>query len=105
MKTRELIEAIKSEHGSDFENCRECTYGIHNEEVVAKLNRLAELEDQPQSEQLKEQLAKEILQSLHYEINRGKGVGSLYADYNYGLDTALGEIEAVAEKYGVEIDE
>lgn len=48
-KLQELIEAVKTEHGSAFENCRECTYGTHNEEVIVKLNRLAELEDKLES--------------------------------------------------------
>lgn len=45
MKTKELIEAVKNERGSAFQNCRDCEYGTHNGEVIEKLNRLAELED------------------------------------------------------------
>lgn len=45
MKTKELIEAVKNEKGSAFQNCRDCEYGTHNDEVIEKLNRLAELED------------------------------------------------------------
>ncbi len=45
MKTKELIEAVKNERGSAFQNCRDCTYGTHNEEVIEKLTRFAELED------------------------------------------------------------
>ena len=43
--TRELIEGVKKEGGSAFQNCRECTYGIHNTDVIVRLTRLAELED------------------------------------------------------------
>ena len=45
MKTKELIEAVKNERVSAFQNCRDCEYGTHNEEVIEKLNRLAEFED------------------------------------------------------------
>ena len=45
MNTKELIEAVKNERGSAFQNCRDCEYGTHNEEVIEKLKRLAELED------------------------------------------------------------
>ena len=45
MNTKELIEAVKNERGSAFQNCNDCEYGIHNGEVIEKLNRLAELED------------------------------------------------------------
>lgn len=45
MNTKELIEAVKNERGSAFQNCNDCEYGTHNCEVIEKLNRLAELED------------------------------------------------------------
>lgn len=45
MKTKELIEAVKNERGSAFQNCNDCEYGTHNGEVIEKLKRLAELED------------------------------------------------------------
>lgn len=45
MTTKELIQAVKNERGSDFQNCNNCEYGTHNGEVIEKLNRLAELED------------------------------------------------------------
>ena len=43
--TKELVEAIKNEKGSVFQNCNDCEYGTHNGEVIEKLNCLAELED------------------------------------------------------------
>lgn len=52
--TNALIEAVKNEHGSAFENCRGCTYGTHNEEVITKLTHLAELEAKLESGELKE---------------------------------------------------
>ncbi len=55
-------------------------------------------------EKVHEETAKEILQPLHYEIEREKCAGALYADFNYGLDTALNKIEYLAEKYEVEIE-
>lgn len=45
MNTKELIDAVKNEKGSAFQNCRDCEYGTHNDEVIEKLKRLAELED------------------------------------------------------------
>lgn len=54
--------------------------------------------------EIKKQVAKEILQFLHYEIDREKSAGTLCDDFNYGLDTALNKIENLSEKYGVEIE-
>lgn len=54
MKTKELIEAIKNEKGSVFQNCNDCEYGTHNGEVIEKLNCLAELEDKIEQGTLKE---------------------------------------------------
>ena len=45
MTTKELIKAVKNERSSAFQNCNDCEYGMHNCEVIEKLNRLAELED------------------------------------------------------------
>lgn len=49
MNTKELIEAVKNERGSAFQNCNDCEYGTHNGEVIEKLNHLAELEDDLES--------------------------------------------------------
>lgn len=54
--------------------------------------------------EIRKQVAKDILQTLHYEIDREKGAGTIYGDFNYGLDIALNKVENIAEDYGVEID-
>ncbi len=55
--------------------------------------------------EIRKQVAKDILQTLHYEIDREKGAGTIYGDFNYGLDAALNKVENIANEYGVEIDE
>ena len=52
--TEKLIEEIKNERGSIFQNCNECDYGIHNAEAIERLTRLAELEDKIENGTLKE---------------------------------------------------
>ena len=54
--------------------------------------------------EIRKQVAKDILQTLHYEIDREKGARTICGDLNYGLDTALNKVENIAEDYGVEID-
>lgn len=94
-KIYELSEMIckgcKTRHDCDTENC------IMSEVVAEYLlnNGYGKLSE----------VAKDILQPLHYEIDREKCVGVLYNDYNYGLDTALNKIKNLSEKYGVEIEE
>lgn len=48
---------------------------------------------------------KDILRNLYCEIEKEKGCGIIYSDFNYGLDTALNKITTLAEKYCVEINE
>ncbi|MCM1440226.1 MAG: hypothetical protein NC131_13650 [Roseburia sp.] len=62
------------------------------QEAIGEIKRLREL-------------PKEILQTLYYEIDREKEVSATYDDFTYALGVALGKVEFVAEKYGVELDE
>lgn len=55
MNTKELIEAVKNEKWSAFHNCADCECGIHNDEVIEKLNHLAELEDKIEQGLMKEE--------------------------------------------------
>ena len=61
METGKLIEAVQNEHGSAFENCRECTYGVNNNEVVSALKRLLDYENGVQVAQSKFKVGDAVL--------------------------------------------
>lgn len=110
INTKELIEAIKSKHGSAFENCRECTYGTHNEEVIAKLNQLVEIEDKIKrgelgnikvaikdfADNIKSKLEKYRLDNEE-EIDNGWIFNS--SQFCVDIDCEGGLIDELAEKY------
>ena len=97
MKTKELIEAVKNERGSAFQNCSGCEYGTHNAEVIEKLTRLAALENAIEDKKLVE---------LHFSI--GENVFIIYDNkVKKGVingiwlqNTALIEIRHSKSKYG-----
>ena len=100
MNTKELIEAVKNERGSAFQNCNDCEYGTHNSEVIEKLNRLAELEDKIENRTLIELPCKvgdnaycanygdkgwRILKGYVNEINIDVNGIYIKCDYEYSL--------------------
>ena len=86
MNTKELIEAVKNERGSAFQNCNDCEYGTHNGEVIEKLNRLAELEDKIEQGLMIELPCK--VGTVLYEVIPKCKTSGLDCPYNGGYGTS-----------------
>lgn len=102
MKTKELIEAVKNERGSAFQNCRDCEYGTHNGEVIEKLNRLAELEDKIEQGTLIE-LPCKVGDTVYFIIKSGNEF-VLLEDTCIGFTIADGETHIGLENIPVAVN-